>query len=297
MNAHDELRLLAAGLYSGETRAGGICPFCRGGRTGEGSLSITQLPSGVALYNCHRAACGRAGRIGGTWTANDGLKDGSKSKEFEPRLYDPSNDVDPFDTRGDVDEQLQIERGTVLKWLGRFGLASEDATRRWNPGNQRTVWEVRSSLGTLRGFELRAYRDDHKPKTLYYRHTAEPWVGWFQPRWVRSGCRGGGGTEESTGAWRVVVAVEDCVSAYKVSMAGFSAASLMGTNLNMDRLLDLLSVSEHIVLALDRDATDKALGFARRYALLAPSLVVLPLQRDLKYEDVDTIKTMIGGVL
>lgn len=80
-------------------------------------------------------------------------------------------------------------------------------------------------------------------------------------------------------------------------MAGFRSTSLMGTNLNIDRLCDLLSVSEQIVLALDRDATDKALGFANRYALLAPNLVVLPLQRDLKYEDSSTITRMIGGVL
>jgi hypothetical protein len=68
----------------------------------------------------------------------------------------------------------------------------------------------------------------------------------------------------------------------------------MGTNLNLDKLLDLLGVSERIVLALDRDATDKALEYAKRYALLAPDMRVLPLQRDLKYEDTTTIREMMS---
>jgi hypothetical protein len=61
--------------------------------------------------------------------------------------------------------------------------------------------------------------------------------------------------------------------------------------------MDLLSVSETIVLALDRDATDTAIGFANRYGMLAPSLTVLPLMRDLKYEDSPTITCMIEDLL
>lgn len=80
-------------------------------------------------------------------------------------------------------------------------------------------------------------------------------------------------------------------------MAGFRSVSLMGTNLNLDKLLDLLRVSESIVLALDRDATDKSVKYAKRYALLAPGMKVLPLERDLKYEDTTTIRKMVEDVL
>lgn len=269
MSAYDELRLLATELYEHETRAGVVCPFCRGGRTGEGSLSITKLQAGAALYVCHRAACGRAGRVG----ENYGAHQASPVKlEFTPRLYDSSGDVDVY-------------RGSEpTEWLGRFGIDSAEGAVpcRWNPANHRTVWEIRSSLGTLRGYELRAYRDEDRPKTLHYRHTPEPWVGWF------------GANSDGR---HVVVAVEDLVSAYKVSMAGYRSASLMGTNLNLDKLLDLLRVSDRIVLALDRDATDTAKKYAQRYALLAPEMVVLSLQRDLKYEDTTTIRKMVEDVL
>lgn len=71
----------------------------------------------------------------------------------------------------------------------------------------------------------------------------------------------------------------------------------MGTNLNLDKLLDLLGVSERIVLALDRDATDTAIGYAQRYALLAPDMRVLRLDRDLKYEDPTTITRLVESVL
>ena len=57
--------------------------------------------------------------------------------------------------------------------------------------------------------------------------------------------------------------------------------------------MDLMGVSENIILCLDRDATQKAEKFAKRYAFICPGLVHVPLQQDLKYENKDRIKEII----
>lgn len=71
----------------------------------------------------------------------------------------------------------------------------------------------------------------------------------------------------------------------------------MGSHLSFDLLMDLMKVSENIVLCLDRDATEKAEKFTKRYAFICPNIVHVPIQRDLKYETTADIKTIIESVL
>lgn len=71
----------------------------------------------------------------------------------------------------------------------------------------------------------------------------------------------------------------------------------MGSHLTVETLIDLMKVSQNIVLCLDRDATAKAEKFAKRFAFICPGLVHVPLQRDLKYETDQQIKEIIGASL
>lgn len=272
-HAIEELRLLARTLFEGEQRNGEVCPFCRGGRTGEKSLRITRLPSGTCLYICGRASCGRKGRLEGTTGAGGfALHDAPtdrKPRDFEPRIF-----------RGTLEEVPDVIREY---YISKYGFREKDfreTSCRWSPEYNRTAWEVRSPIGAVRGYELRSHRDEDRPKTLHYRHSPDAWVGWV-------------GVDK--GAQReFVVVVEDIISAHKVAGAGFTAASIMGSNVSLDVLIDLMRVTENVVLCLDKDATDKAIKTVNRFGFLAPGMVCLPIERDLKYETHERIIEIIN---
>jgi hypothetical protein len=94
----------------------------------------------------------------------------------------------------------------------------------------------------------------------------------------------------------VTVLVEDVFSAFKVSSAGSVGVSLMGSHLSLDQLEEATDFSRRIVLALDRDATTKAMELASRWGFLA-NLPIMILDRDLKYEPITKIREMVQSVI
>jgi hypothetical protein len=71
----------------------------------------------------------------------------------------------------------------------------------------------------------------------------------------------------------------------------------MGSHLTFETLVDLMKVSEKIILCLDRDATEKAEKFAKRFSFLCPDFVHIPLTRDLKYESQASIKEILSPAI
>lgn len=267
MTPYDQIRQLSVGLYTGEQRGGELCPFCRGGRTGERSFSFTKTVVGAIVYQCKRGSCGRTGRVDGPVGLHNVE---AKRPEFTPRHY--------TGTFLDVPEVISEY------YIAKFGFSDRewrDAGVRWSPEYNRTVWRVCSPSLVVRGYELRDHTAEGRLKTLHYRHSPDEWLGWFP--------------KQRSGDGRGLVLVEDMISAYKVHCAGLNSVCLMGSHVSMDNLLEILKYGDELKLALDRDATDKAVKLARRFQFIAPHLQVIPLQRDLKYEDSDQIKKIIYG--
>lgn len=77
----------------------------------------------------------------------------------------------------------------------------------------------------------------------------------------------------------------------------YPAACIMGSHLTFETLVDLMKVSEKIILCLDRDATEKAEKFAKRFSFLCPDFVHIPLTRDLKYESQASIKEILSPAI
>ena len=90
----------------------------------------------------------------------------------------------------------------------------------------------------------------------------------------------------------LAVVVEDCTSACVVSHEATGIA-LLGTNLLTEHL-HYVKPYKNIVVALDRDATDKAIDIQRKIAIHVDKCRVMILERDLKYENKETIKEMFG---
>lgn len=226
----------------------------------------------MVLYCCHRSRCSRSGRIASSGGYVVGGNEESPKKE--PRVYKG--------TTGPVGE------GNRAYLLERFGLGDGDLSRAGVLEDQSTgavVFRITGPYGENRGVCLRRF--EPKWNDIYRDDSAEgqPLYGYIRAeRCVEAQCVEGG----------PMVLVEDPWSGIKVSRQ-FTAVVLFGTHLSLDGLLEVVKQTDQIVLALDRDAYDKAVGFKKRYAYLAPYMRVVRLDRDLKYESNETIKAIIKG--
>jgi DNA primase (bacterial type) len=97
-----------------------------------------------------------------------------------------------------------------------------------------------------------------------------------RPKWYRYGNYRGG---FSIGTSKTVFVVEDIPSAISISdwVTGYA---LLGTNLRDEHIQDLAEY-DNIVVALDKDATDKALTMMRALHRVRPTGILM-LDHDLK---------------
>tara|TARA_R100001129_G_scaffold112017_1_gene77032 strand:- start:165 stop:641 length:477 start_codon:yes stop_codon:yes gene_type:complete len=96
------------------------------------------------------------------------------------------------------------------------------------------------------------------------------------PKWYRYG---NAGEPFSCGDSRMALVAEDCASACAVSNL-MTGVALLGTNL-LDSHVDFLSNYQKIFVALDKDATDKALDMVKILCRKVPTKLMV-LDRDLK---------------
>lgn len=96
------------------------------------------------------------------------------------------------------------------------------------------------------------------------------------PKWYRYG---NAGKPFSCGSSDISLVVEDCASACSVSNL-VTGVALLGTNL-LDEHIDFLSNYQKIFVALDKDATDKALDMVKILCRKVPTRLMV-LDRDLK---------------
>ena len=75
------------------------------------------------------------------------------------------------------------------------------------------------------------------------------------------------------------IVVEDCASACSVSNISTGVA-LLGTNL-LDKYIDIISGYERVFVALDKDATDKAIDMVKTLCRIVPTKLMV-LSRDFK---------------
>lgn len=89
------------------------------------------------------------------------------------------------------------------------------------------------------------------------------------------------------------VVVEDCVSACKVSLAGYTGVALLGTKL-LHEHVQCLSKYDSVVFALDPDAFGIAYDMARKLRLTSNNVRVVNLSADPKYFTPEQLQTLIG---
>jgi DNA primase len=98
----------------------------------------------------------------------------------------------------------------------------------------------------------------------------------IKPKWWRYGKSG---NPFVVGRHATGVILEDCASACSVS-SYVSGIALLGTNL-MDSHIPVLRTFDRLVVALDKDATSKAISMVRKLKPIRPTSLVI-LDKDVK---------------
>lgn len=257
-----------------------LCPSCGGGRSKERSLSISRRSSTEAFFNCFRAKCNLGGGHIALYQSEDGEVLRAKSKRH---------------TTSPVTHNLTgLDRETVEFFINKYHLTPAHLAY----GRFRTTFDRRVYMPIFdpnrlnRGGAVRKYKELYKgrreyssiPKSLNYftPESDKVCASWYY--------RARGRRKNSD----ALVVVEDIVSALRLT-THVDAVSLMGTALSDDKQKEIReSRYEKVYLALDEDATLKALRTKRACSLYLPNLQVLPLQRDIKDMPPDMLEEILN---
>lgn len=268
-----EVRLIAARLPVNGQTSGEVCPKCRGGLTGEKSLSVYRGAAG-ASWKCHRSSCGFQGHIGAAGTAGSsvGLTPSVKqeAKPYVPKIQGvPSAIVDELEARYNILQETQLRQGFV--WTpdlgGRLGMPI------------RTRW-----MNSI-GYSFRSFTDG-KPKNLIIRDGSEaPTLAWYL-----------GSQEPAASLYQPelpIVVVEDQLSALRVTPYA-NAVAMLGTGLSAVKIMDIVNTkTKHVILAFDRDASEEATRYLKLYTPFFDKLSMVLLEKDLKDSSDEAIKQIL----
>lgn len=255
-----DISLEYANLPVGQTR-NGTCPSC-----GERKFYVTRQSAAGWAYICFRASCGLKGYAGTSRipVANDFLKARPaqhKGSPYTGELFSPQED--------DIEyfwERFGVELGEYPGYWVKVAADQRYAFPLWGPKDEyrgvclrRPCWSGEPAAPRP---DLKATADHRPeaeyPKALNYLEPGARRAGWYHS------------IDEST-----VVLVEDCVSGMRIASEGLTSMCLLGTNFTMDHLRDLQQFKnmKRCIIALDPDATGKALEIAHKWGPAFPGMV------------------------
>lgn len=251
----------------GDTRSGS-CPSC-----GKDKFYVTRKPDGFA-YICFRASCGYKGyeRCGmdteqtyKPWERED------RGQVYRGHTYNVDwTDMDYFQ------ERFSVILGDSPAHASYWCKVSAD---------NRYVFPIHGPSDEPRGYVLRQPTWAGIPEPVRQsKSTAAKAMSYFEPDVVKMGWYHS--TDEST-----VVIVEDQVSAMRIACSGLTSVAILGTNFYPEFVSDFNRWHRGdfgAILALDPDATHKALGIARKWGpTFKHPLRVACLKRDPKDYETD----------
>lgn len=228
----DQLLLQYSYLGDGQSEAGQLCPVCRGGSTGETTLSISRVGERL-LWKCHRASCGWSGFSGSKQTSSYG---GRTRPPILRGVVGRTHYREAEKLPDEIAELLQTKYYLNHKQLSTLG---------WNDHYSRVVIPVMSWSAEMIGSVLRS-ETGAQPKALSY--TEDNAVGFFRNRHTDK-----------------LIIVEDMYSAMRAQLH-MNSACILGTHLNTERIEFIRASQPGVVyLALDADAYDKTISYVKKF--------------------------------
>ena len=230
------------------TRYRSDCPVC--GKKNTFSVSDDGLQR---LWYCFHADCNVSGRTGITLTKNHA------SKMFEKRAERPPDPTPQTFTVPDTFVSLSrsIEAELYVKRVQSYdAYLAGRADIRYDFQRNRAVYLVKNGNKVV----------DAAGRSIDGR----------TPKWYRYGASK---RPFTCGVHTCAILVEDCASACSVSNNATGIA-LLGTNLLTEHI-DILKQYDRVFVALDKDATDKAISMVRALHSHVPTKLIV-LKTDLK---------------
>ena len=275
MNVHvsprEEIQFEYDDLPDGVTKAGEVCPSCKGGYSKEGSLSVTSR-GGLLLFTCHRASCGFRGAVQASGKVGGEGSQAAKSKPVYPRIK-----VEP------------LNAATVKLLAGRYRIPSEvvsAARLGWSGdavGNysRRVAFPISGPDFEERGKSYRSFENGVQPKAIIeLRSPDDLKAGWY--KWQRKS--------------KTLVIVEDPVSAIKLA-PHTHVISLFGTHIP-DALVEEIKRHnyEAVFISLDKDAVMDAIKMQIRLRKQGLPFLVMSIEKDVKDMDPYELKDYLDKI-
>ena len=243
-----------------------FCPFCDNAHPYKPSMSVTRVDGGL-LYNCFRATCGTSG-YHGSMPSSMMVRDKEAKTDTNPML---------MPTR-----HLTAEETVFLS--GAYDLTVEEIENneiRWLKYAKGIVMPLYTTSGAIFGYNTKYWNKD-KYKSVLYKQSNYPNLHWAYAH------------DMEASGWGKIIIVEDQLSAIRVSRFGQGVA-LLGTQMNEDKIVELAKYRpEEVIIALDPDATSKAVDIQQKYALSFKKLRVAPLSSDPKDMTHKKLKKELG---
>ena len=256
-----DILALAEQLGNGQ-HSGLACPACE--HPTDRALSLF-VDGPIVKAICHRASCQFR------YTAHI---PGQESMSIKPSRAHPYKG------------ELSVLTATDLVWFsGRFN-AHPYALSDIRKSDGRYFLPIRGPEGIRRGWVSRRpwadsplYEvDDMSTKSLTYMDNEEPVQSWSDPEISDT-----------------IVLLEDQISADRVAWdTGLTAVAILGTGVNEEKVAELQRHTQHILIALDADATGQAFSIARKWGQAFDSCRVVILHNDIKDTDVETVKKIFS---
>lgn len=267
MTPRDDVILTYGKLAQGQQLSGKQCPKCKGGSSGEGSLSVG-IAGRFLWWRCHRASCEFVGKhsLNNLDPATHDEMRGKFLRAFTRTSL-------PVKLKQTLAEQYSVDPETL-------DAAGWSYTPAYDNHGPRIIMPIMSPDGRRRGESFRS-PIGQVPKAIINGELAENMISWY--RWKKYG--------------KILIIVEDIPSAVRTAEAGVDAVALCGTVLSLDRVLEIKEQEyKSVWLCLDADATAQAIKYAALFRARLPSLRIKALDKDIKDMSPDMFELFIQEV-
>lgn len=229
------------------------CPNCKSYNT----FTVTNN-MGSVMWNCYKISCSLSGSSRITLTVDDIRTAMSKQIDEDNTIFEFPEYVVPHGNRK-----------AITEWCDKWGLSADKLSLYHDVKENRVVFPIVHNNKIVDGAG-RSLGKSSLPKWKRYGKNNLPYF------------RGHGTT---------AVVVEDCVSAAVVSSTKIVGVAVLGTSLSESHK-KFLSRFSTAIIALDPDALEKTMQFAKELRNYVGQVKVLRLKDDLKYRQEEDFKNL-----
>jgi len=228
------------------------CPNCNSKNT----FTVTNN-MGSVMWNCYKISCSLSGSSRVTLTVDDIRTAMSKQIEDDNTIFEFPEHVVPHGNRK-----------AITEWCDKWGLSANTLSLYYDVKENRAVFPIVHDNKIVDG--------------------AGRALGQNIPKWKRYGKNN---LPYSQGHGTTAIVVEDCVSAAVVASDTRKGIAVLGTSL-LESHKQYLSQFSTAIIALDPDALEKIMQFAKELRNYVKQVKVLRLKDDLKYRNEEDLNNL-----